>query len=345
MRRLNTPIPLLLVLALVAPWLAGCEGDTTEALISVPDVKQANLIMVRLEDSGITHAVLRTAVENRAAVFVIRVPPDRLADARRVLVKYDLPRTTEGGFAQLLSGNRLIPTASEERARLMYATAEELARTFEMWDRIVDARVHFTIPERDEFGMSGEIEEPISALVVLRYIPTEEEVAALDNDPTAPLGDSRPIPDKEVMAMVRAAVSGLPATPAEQSQAAGGTEDTTFAARPGGTGSGGGVAEVDNPDQSDAAVIVQWARVTPVPLTSGDATNQTQALRAHVKDLEVELEKLKTDASDKDGEPEAPTARIFLLATTTSFAMLTVIFGFLFVNERRKRPADSAGDR
>jgi len=316
----------IIVPLLLAPLVAvsGCDdGAATESLITVTDVKQANLIMVRLEDSGVPDAVLEEDAGTRSTSYSVRVPANRLADARRVLVKYDLPRSTEGGFDQMLSGSRLIPTESEERARLMHATASELARTFEMWDRIVDARVHLMLPEQDELAAGDSQNDAVSALVVLRYIPTAEEENSTNNTTSE---HRTPIEDEDVKDMVAAAITPL-WQPVDDSRESEGSP-------PGGNANGSG------------PIVVQWARVESV----GAGDSQLGEAQRTIAQLQQQLAELR-DAEGKDPSAASllddrggSTTRLLLLGTTSAFAILTVVFGYLFVNERRKSSARKADE-
>ena len=277
----------LLLLSFTLP-LLGCgdESGSTQ-LITVEDAKQANLILVRLEESGVTGAQLRDESSSRAASFVVSVPADQLAASRRVLVRYDLPRSKAGGFDDMLAGNRLIPTATEERARLMHAAAGELAKTFEMWDRIVDARVHLTVPEKDSLSPRGADQAAPSALVALRFVPGSNA--------------SRPIEDEEVRRMVIAAIANL-----------------------------GGTADENETPPDSSRVIVQWAEVESVG--SNDSSGMAEQNRA----LTAELEALRGQLSGGVSPGPAQHTPRILLGATRLFAILTLIFGALFLIERRK---------
>lgn len=191
---------LALLLIGVACLATGCE-EGQERLLVVDDAKEAMRIMVRLEENGVTTAALTEAERNRKPVFDISVDAAELNDARRILVMFDLPRTPQPGFAELFNESRLIPTASEEHARLVHATSGELARAFELWDRIVAARVILNIPQDDPYAGGLDERETPTAMVVLRYIPMEGETATQQG--------AHPISDEDVTKLVQAAIAGV----------------------------------------------------------------------------------------------------------------------------------------
>jgi type III secretion protein J len=70
-----------------------------------------------------------------------------LVTAWRVLQENGLPRQRVKGLDEVFSQSGLIPTASEEKAKLLVGLTGEITRTLKSIDGIVDARVHVVIPD------------------------------------------------------------------------------------------------------------------------------------------------------------------------------------------------------
>ena len=105
---------------------AGC--DSREELTRVDTDKEATRILVELSRSGIAQADKVEKKEQRKTAWGITVPKAELSRAREVLLHADLPRESHGGYRGMIEQGGLIPTKTEERAKLMYAMAEELAQ-------------------------------------------------------------------------------------------------------------------------------------------------------------------------------------------------------------------------
>lgn len=186
----------------------GC-GQETGALVSVDSEKEANLILVKLQDAGI-QATKTPVTARRKTIWEIAVadPKEDLDRARRWLVRLDLPHDKPAGFDAMLESSGLIPTKTDERARLMYAIAGELTRTFEAIDRVIQARVHINLPDQS-MALAGTQPSPEpSATVLIKY----ETVTLADDEPGTPAGtvaSSPPIHATEVQEMVARSVEGL----------------------------------------------------------------------------------------------------------------------------------------
>lgn len=153
--KINTLLPVLA--AMFA--LGGCDSETT--LHSGLEERQANLVMAALLDSGIQ--CRKTPGEEGA--WNVLCPDSRFADAVNLLEKKGLPRTPRQGIAEVFKKTGMISSPSEERIRFMDALAQDIARTIQMIDGVVDARVHVVLPENDPFARNA---LPSSAAVAIR---------------------------------------------------------------------------------------------------------------------------------------------------------------------------------
>jgi len=189
--------------------LAGC--DQRQELTRVDSEKEANRILVEIEARGVSNAAKEEKSAQRKTVWSIVVPPDQLSLARTILVQCDLPRDTHSGFSDVATSGSLIPTKGEERAKFIYATSGELARTFETYDRVVSARVHIVVPEQDEFSHEPTTRpSATSAMVLIKYTPL---TPTTDNRPR-PAGSGfsdAPVTAEDVKQMVARSVEGLSA--------------------------------------------------------------------------------------------------------------------------------------
>ncbi|MEK6607884.1 MAG: EscJ/YscJ/HrcJ family type III secretion inner membrane ring protein, partial [Myxococcota bacterium] len=115
--------------------LMGCTVDLRRGL----DERQANDALLALSQAGIDAEKVADAAGGRDA-FTLRVPREEVPAALAALQANDLPRAPDRGLAETFGAPALIPTPTEERARLMGAIAAEVARTLRTVDRVVDAR-------------------------------------------------------------------------------------------------------------------------------------------------------------------------------------------------------------
>ena len=101
--------------------------------------------------------------------WAVTVPSSQRVDAWELLQKEGFPRRTEGGFGDFYPGGGLIPTATEERIVLQYATARELQASLLRVDGIIDANVHLVLPEKPRVQMSGSARAEPRASVLVQW--------------------------------------------------------------------------------------------------------------------------------------------------------------------------------
>jgi type III secretion protein J len=82
--------------------------------------------------------------------------------------KVRVARADEARALEQLRSPSLIPTASEERARYLDALAGEVARTLEIADGVVRARVHLVPEEIDPLAGDGRARTPARAAVLIK---------------------------------------------------------------------------------------------------------------------------------------------------------------------------------
>src|SRR5579872_4609434 len=157
----------LVAAAALAVAAAACSTNILHGL----DERGANETVAALEHAGVG---ADKQVDDdglgagSAAVFRVRVARADEARALEVLRAQGLPRDRRHGFAEVYGQPSLIPTASEERARYLDALAGEVARTLEMADGVVGARVHLVLEESDPLSGDVKPRAPARAAVLIK---------------------------------------------------------------------------------------------------------------------------------------------------------------------------------
>ena len=197
----------LLLTVLILLLLPACDREAD--LVQLASEKEAIRVMTVLEAEGID--VIKTQVKlQRATVWQLSVAEGDEQRARQLLVEYNLPAETYGGFDAMLESTGMIKDKVDHRARMMRAIGEELATTFEMHDRIVRARVHVGLPEDPTLTLNSAEPSVPTASVFLKYLPSQEL-----NDSQIAVDAGMPIDVETVQAMVARAVDGLSADQVE----------------------------------------------------------------------------------------------------------------------------------
>lgn len=147
-------------------WVAlgamGCQATLESGL----DEAQADAVVVALHAQGI--GAEKVAGAGNDAGFEVKVSTEDVGPALRVLREAGLPAAREPGIHEVFGSGGLIPTATEERARLAMALAGELAATLERIDGVLDARVHVALPDR-RLGLMDDAPQRPRASVLLKH--------------------------------------------------------------------------------------------------------------------------------------------------------------------------------
>ncbi len=179
----------LAVLLLLVP-LAGClKHELSTGLTE----KESQEMIVVLKESGLDAMRVLSAKEREApswAVFV-RGGDQNLVLAWRVLQENGLPRDKVKGLDEAFANQGMIPTGSEERARMLIGLSGEISRTLRSMAGVADARVHVVLPENSPLVDRAQWAPP-SAAVLLKY-----------------RGNQSPLTEDEVKKLVSKGVEGL----------------------------------------------------------------------------------------------------------------------------------------
>src|SRR6185312_12407518 len=95
------------------------------------------------------------------------------------------------GLDDVFSSSGMIPTAGEEKAKLLTGLSGELTRTLQSMPGVVDARVQVVLPDENPLLDKSE-QNPPTASVLLRY-----------------RGDRSPLTEAEVKSLVAKGIEGL----------------------------------------------------------------------------------------------------------------------------------------
>lgn len=145
-------------LLLACTGLAGCKTD----LYSHLDEKQANEIVAILRDNGLS-AERRV---DKDKTITVSVDDGGFAAAVEILKSRGYPRQVFSNMGEIFNSGSLIVSPTEERAKMMYALSEELARTISAIDGVLTARVHIVLEESDLLHQNS---KPSAAAVFIRY--------------------------------------------------------------------------------------------------------------------------------------------------------------------------------
>lgn len=168
--------------------LSACGRDET-ALPALREAYDANLLMVQLHEAGITGATLEEPGKP-GQVWVVRVPDAQGQAARQVMVQLGLPRSERAGIDALLEDQGMIPTPSDEQARLLQARANDVADALEVFDSVLRAHVRVSMQTQRatlHHPMAQRDAVSVSVAVVLEQVegvtgPEDDAVRALVRD-------------------------------------------------------------------------------------------------------------------------------------------------------------------
>jgi type III secretion protein J len=185
MRRAFFCGPLLIVGLL---FLAGCSRQL-ETGLTEDDAQQ---IVVLLRENGI-NATAGLDPSQKTPVWLVNVrgQSDTMVRAWKILNENGLPREKVKGLEDVFANSGMIPTAAEEKARLLSGLDGELTRTLDSLPGVVNARVQVALPDNTPLLDKSEQPPPTaSALIQFR-------------------GDQPPLKDVEVKNLIAKSIEGL----------------------------------------------------------------------------------------------------------------------------------------
>jgi len=183
---------LLVVLGLTV-FLSGCVTHSLRTGLSEQDAQE---IVVLLNENRIEAFANKAPGEKKGEEnwsVGIRGGDQNLARAWRVLEDNGPPRQKDKGLEDVFASSGMIPTATEEKARLLVGISGEINHTLKSVAGVVDARVLVVLPESSPLLDKTE-RVPPTASVLIKY-----------------RGPDVPLSEEDVKKLVARAVEGLQA--------------------------------------------------------------------------------------------------------------------------------------
>jgi type III secretion system YscJ/HrcJ family lipoprotein len=159
--------------------------------------REANEVMVLLEEQNIVGTMVAEEGED-AVTYAISVPPTDASAARRLLVANGLPRPSDPGYAEATAKTGMIPSAGDEKMKMLNAKQGEINNALMAIDGVLTARTLINLPESESLA-DGPPPLP-TASVVLR-------VRRLELSGEEPIDPS--VDEDKVKRIVANAVQGL----------------------------------------------------------------------------------------------------------------------------------------
>jgi type III secretion protein J len=170
--------------------LAGCMQKELQTGLTEHEAQE---IIVLLKDSGIeaSREVMPGDAEPPVWKVAVKGGDQDYFLALKILQEHGLPRERAKGLEDVFSKSGLIPTAGEEKARLIVGLSGEMTRTLKSVAGVVDARVHVVLPENSPLVDKSQWSTTTSS-VLLKY-----------------QGDQVPLREDEIRNLVARSIEGL----------------------------------------------------------------------------------------------------------------------------------------
>jgi type III secretion protein J len=181
----------LMLISTLLP-LCGCLSRDLQSGLTEQDAQE---IVVVLKENGLeSYPVRETGGDRDAApAWTVRVKGGgrNLLAAWKVMQENGLPRQKVKGLEEVFATKGMIPTASEEKARMLLALSGELTRTIKSVTGVVDARVQVVLPENSPLLDKSQWSPPTASVLVKHR------------------GSAPPLTEDEVRSLVARGVEGL----------------------------------------------------------------------------------------------------------------------------------------
>jgi type III secretion protein J len=164
----------------VAVMLTGCLRQELQTGLTEQEAQE---IIVLLKEHGIDSDRERDLLSGDKGPPLYKVSvkggDQNLVLAWKILQENGLPRQKAKGLEEVFSQTGLIPTASEEKARMLLALSGEIGRTLKSVPGVVDARVQIVLPENSPILDKADW-KPTTASVLLKYIWPQPPIKETD---------------------------------------------------------------------------------------------------------------------------------------------------------------------
>ena len=183
----------LVIAAVTLSTALACAGelDIVHGLTEL----EANEILVVLMKQGVSAKKMKE--EGRVVTWAVIVPEPDVENALTTLVRNKLPKERSAGLKEVYppGSSGLIPTKSEEKAKMMMAIQGEIEGKLKSLPGVVKAHVSVVVPDKDIIRDLDTPPPPATASVAIVYNPTVE--------------DEPPINEDQVAMLVAASIEGL----------------------------------------------------------------------------------------------------------------------------------------
>lgn len=182
-----------LALAIGVLFTIGCKNR--EVVVEGLSQEDANEILVALWDHHID-ATKEGHANRKNISYDVKVKKKQAHAALRILVVNQLPKSKRAGLKEVYPPGSagIIPTKSDEQARLIMALQGEIESLIKALPQIVDAHVVLSMDQSHELSKSTSAK---SASLTITYRPDPED-------------ENLPISEIELQSLVSSAVGGLP---------------------------------------------------------------------------------------------------------------------------------------
>lgn len=174
----------------VALALAGCAWNP---IVHDLTERDANEIMVVLDSKGIKSR--KVVAEGRVVTWLVEVPESSATTARRILVDAELPKPKSLRLADVFKESGMIPTASEEKAKMLMGIQGEVEQKIKLIPGVLDVHCQVVIPDKEAIRDVNQAKPEPLASVVIVYEPL--------------VGDQLPFKIEDIQNAVAASVEDL----------------------------------------------------------------------------------------------------------------------------------------
>ena len=159
------------------------------------DEREANGILVVLDSKEID--ARKEKEEGRVVAWKVVVPSKYAAEARSILVDFELPKRKSVRLAEVFAEGGMIPTASEEKAKMLVGIQGEIEQKLKLIPGVLDVHAQVVIPNKEAVRDVNTARPQATASVVVVY---------------EPIGGKIPYAVEDIQKAVSASVEGM--TPA-----------------------------------------------------------------------------------------------------------------------------------
>ncbi len=209
---MNRPVfpPAALLLSVIL--LSSCGERVLQTGLSQADAQR---MAVLLNERGIEASLEpEPAKSDGPPAFTVQVRGGQevVVSAWRVLQEHGMPQAPVRGLGEIFAQPSMIPTAAEEKARLLVGLTGELTRTLKSLPGVVDARVHAVLPENSPL-LDRQDWKPATASVLIQHLGPQVPLSREEVQRLVALGVEGLEPEQVAVVFSRIALSTAPIPP------------------------------------------------------------------------------------------------------------------------------------